>query len=168
MFRLVEETMQHAKGFNDTIAVQSTTVYALGGIGKMKDAIDRGLDVLKQLGVEFPASLRLSDVGRGLRKMNKLLKGHSSESLLRLPPVNEPLTVAAMHMLNLLFAYAFLSKVDLAPFIAFKMVEITLKSGMCAVSCFGFGLYGAFLCGVGNDIDEGYVRMFFTLNSQRV
>ena len=79
------------------------------------------------------------------------------ESLLRLPVLQEPTTVAVMHMLNLLIVYAFFSKIELAPFLGFKMIEIIMAKGVCAVSCVGFGVYAMVLCGIGNDIEEGYV-----------
>ena len=163
VFQLVETILDKAQNFNDKLSAQATNVYALGSSGKMQEAIDRGLNVLQKLGVEFPAKLTLQDVDRGLAKTTKLLRGKSNESLLRLPVLQEPSTIAAMHMLNLLFVYAFLSKIELAPFIGFKMIEITLAKGVCAVSCVGFGVYAMVLSGIGNDIDEGYVSTLWLL-----
>ncbi|KAL7570248.1 hypothetical protein ACA910_020671 [Epithemia clementina (nom. ined.)] len=156
VFSLVNKVFENTKAFTDTLQARATNVYALGGSGRMEEALESGLSVLKQLGVKFPEKLRLSDVGNGLRKTVKLLKGRSMESLLRLPILNDSKTVAVMHMLNLLFVYAFFSKMELAPFLGFKMVEITVNNGICAVSCVGFGIYAMLLCGAGNDIDEAY------------
>ena len=36
------------------------------------------------------------------------------------------------------------------------MVKLTLEYGLCDVSSVGFVTYGMLLCGVGNDIEEGY------------
>ncbi|KAL7569041.1 hypothetical protein ACA910_021320 [Epithemia clementina (nom. ined.)] len=156
VFRFVHEIFEHAKSFHDTLHAQGTHVYALGGSGRMKEAIECDLKVLKRLGVEFPAQVHIRDVEKGLKKTKKLLKGRSMESLLRLPPLNDPTTIAAMHMLNLLLLYAFLSRMELAPHVGFKMVEITVERGVCPASCIGFSIYAMVLCSLGNEIEEGY------------
>ena len=156
-FKLVHEIFSNAKGFKDTIAAQATNIYVLGGSDRKEDAIKCGLKVLGCLGVTLPAKVKLRDIAKGIRRTQKLLKGRSTDSLLRLPVLQDADTIAAMHMLNLLFVYAFLSKMELAPFIGFKMVEITVEQGLCAVSCVGFALYAMVLSSMGNEIDEGYV-----------
>lgn len=155
-FNLVNQIFECAKTFHDTLPAEATHVYALGGSGRVQEAIDCGLCVLKQLGVQFPAKLSMINAGLALRKTTQLLKGRSMESLLRLPILNDAPTISAMHMLNLLMLYTIIEKKELAPFIGFKMVEITIKRGLCAVSSLGFCVYAMILCGIGN-IDQGYV-----------
>ena len=162
-FKLVHETFSNAKCFKDTLPAQATNIYALAGSDRRKEAIECGFKVLGCLGVTLPRKVKLRDVAKGIRRTEKLLKARSADSLLRLPALQDTETIAAMHMLNLLFAYSFLSQMELAPFIGFKMVEITVERGLCAVSCIGFVIYAMVLSSMGNQIDEGFVSILSDL-----
>jgi len=156
VFRLVEETLKQATNFQDTLAAQSTKVYALGGSGKMAEAVDLGLAVLGQLGVEFPSSPGLRHVEAGLKRTRKLLRIRSDESILRLQPLIDPTATASMQMLNLTFFYALMTRAELAPLIGWKIIEITLNRGLCGASCIGFSIHAMIECGLGGNIDEGF------------
>lgn len=60
-----------------------------------------------------------------------------------------------MQMLNLLFTYTFLGRADFLPFVVFRMIRLTIRYGVSAISAHGFSGYGVLLCGSG-DIEAGY------------
>jgi len=143
---LVTEILKNAKNTKDTYRAQATRVYALGSKGRPAEALQIGLQVLKGLGISFPDNPTRKDVLGEMKKLKKLLKGNSSEWLLRLPDMEDPNKLAAMQLLNLIFIYAFHTKLELAPLIGFKMVKLTVDHGLNAVSCIGFVIYAICLC----------------------
>ena len=61
-----------------------------------------------------------------------------------------------MQFLNHLLYLAYVAKPALAPIISFRMVEISIKYGVCSITPYAFGLYGAFLVSATSDNEGGY------------
>jgi predicted ATPase len=145
---LVEEVLQNARIVQDTYRAQSTRIYALGGGNRMLEAISAGVDVLRTLGVTFPANPTRLYIWAQLKSLERTLKRkYSLESIMRLRVMVDPRALAAAQILNLIFLYATSVKLELAPLIGFKLVRLTLKYGLCPVSCMGFVTLAMSLCG---------------------
>jgi predicted ATPase len=135
---LVEEVLRNARIVEDTYRAQSTRIYALGGGNRMLDAISVGVDLLGTLGVSFPANPTRLHVWMQLKSLKRTLeRRYSFESIMRLRVMVDPRALAAAQILNLIFLYATSVKMELAPLIGFRLVRLTLKYGLCPVSCMG-------------------------------
>jgi predicted ATPase len=66
---------------------------------------------------------------------------------------------ATMQFLNHLLYMVYVSKPSMAPIIAFRMVEISIEHGVCNITPFAFGVYGAFLVSTAVSDNEGGYRM---------
>lgn len=64
-----------------------------------------------------------------------------------------------MQFLNHLLYQVYASKPAMAPIIAFRMVEISIEHGVCNITPFAFGVYGAFLVSTAVSDNEGGYRM---------
>ena len=53
---LVAAITENARNFEDTLRAQRTTVFALGNSGNLREAMDRGLQVLNALDVRLPSN----------------------------------------------------------------------------------------------------------------
>lgn len=60
--------------------------------------------------------------------------------------------VAAMQMLNLLFLNAYVAHSNLYLFMALRMVRLSLRYGLCAVSSFGMAMCAMMVGGASNDV----------------
>ena len=69
----------------------------------------------------------------------------TDECILRLPTMSNPEKLAAIHVFSIILTYAFLLKQDLLPFIAERVILLTLDNGISSMSGIGFALYGALL-----------------------
>jgi predicted ATPase len=170
---------QNARNFDDTLRAQTTSVNALGSSGRLYEAMDRGRDILKALNVYLPRRASLFQTGVAYLLLRRKLKGKTNERIIRLPAMDDQQKIAAMQMLNIVFLYAALVDPESAPFVAIKMVEMTLAYGLSTVSCVGFSVFAVLVCGYvcsvqlnaqnsthsslfifmvsfGGDIDEGF------------
>ena len=85
-----------------------------------------------------------------------MLRRKTDESLSRLPPMTNPSKVAAMQILNVILLNCHTARPDLLPLINLRLVQLTLKYGLSALSSVAFSSYGMILCGVMNDFEGGY------------
>eukprot|EP00934_Nitzschia_sp_Nitz4_P004331 Nitzschia sp. Nitz4//scaffold11_size288233//98799//101975//NITZ4_000759-RA/size288233-processed-gene-0.154-mRNA-1//1//CDS//3329534029//4321//frame0 len=154
--KLAAEIFQNTRWFPDTLRAHSIHVYSLGSRGHMLKAIERGLEVLSHLGEKFPTKQSPNTIAVAVKRTKWLLRGKSSEALLRMPLMDNPEKIAAMQMMNIIFLYAYIAVPTLAPLVATRMVKLTLEYGLCDVSSVGFVTFAMLLCGSGADMDEGF------------
>lgn len=143
----VGEVLMHAACFDDTLRAHAAKVYTLGSSGFGQEAIAYGLKVLLDLDESFPVRPNLLRIFIELQRIRRRLRARTSESLLRLPLMENGRKLAAMQILNQVFLYTFLHQQELAPLIGFRMVSLSLDFGLSATSCLGFVALGAILCG---------------------
>jgi predicted ATPase len=147
VFRSLEETFKHARSFEDTLRGQATKVYALGSSGRMKEAVTTGLDVLRELGETFPSKPSSLRIRFEIMRVKRRLKDKTNESLLRLPLIDDSEKLAAMQILNMTFFNAFSTYEKVAPLLVLRMITLTLDYGLSSISCMGFVVFAALLCG---------------------
>jgi predicted ATPase len=152
---LVAEVLRGGRTFEDKLQANLTKVYALGSMNRTPEAIVLGLDLLSQLGERFPTDPRKYHVLYAIIKTRYLLHGKSDEVILRLPTMTKSRAVSAMQIMNVLFASAFFHKPILAPLLAIRMVQLSLKHGLCAASSVAFSVYGMLLVSKKSRVHEG-------------
>jgi predicted ATPase len=156
MEQLLEKVFLHARNAMDKIQAYATKIYALGVGDRAVEAIDTGILVLKGLGENFPSRYAKVHMKNEIRTVKKLLKGKSDEQLLRLPIVENKEKLAAMSILQLLYLNALVARPDFAPFVALKVLKLTLQYGLSVFASTAFSTYGMLLVGVLGEIDDAF------------
>jgi predicted ATPase len=145
VFGLVASVISNAQVFGDSLRARATMVHALGGSGRHADAMKQAFEVLDKLGEPLPKPSHLRAAVEFM-SLKRRLKAKSTESILRLPHMQNTAILAAMHMLNLVILYGYIGHQALVPLVGFRMVRLTLDHGLCTMSCVGFILVAGLLC----------------------
>ncbi|PJZ79586.1 protein kinase domain-containing protein [Leptospira meyeri] len=139
---------------------------------KMKEVLETLKQALKLVGVRLPKKANSLSPLPELIKFKFKLGNRSIESLEHLPISNDPKYLAIMRLLNACIAPSFLAEPDLFPVIVLKLVNHTLRFGLCEISAFGFCAMGVIQgSGLGN-YDDGFkfgqlgVRLLDTLDAK--
>jgi predicted ATPase len=174
MQRLAEIVQNCAKTLLDSVKVYEVQIQAYMGQNKLLEALNTGLKILKQLGIEFPNSPNPSDIGQALGETAAILSGTRTEELIDLPEMTDPHRLAAIRILSRIFAVCYCGMPSLAPLTVCKQVDLSVQYGNAAVSPFAYALYGLLLCGIVGDIDRGYefgqlaLRLVSKLNAKEI
>ena len=151
---LVDEVLHNARNHHDKLQAYTTKIIALGTRQKLQEAIDTGFHVLRLLGEPAPKKACLRKTVREVLKTKWMLRRMTVSKILNLPPITNPDKIAAMRILDLLFLYVFFGKPEYVPFVACRLVQLTLKYGLSVVSSSGFSLYALHLTsGLGTKAD---------------
>ena len=142
---VVGEVLRNTRCFDDSLGVRATKVYSLGSTGKTKEAIELGLETLRELGVNIPISPSSFDMQRS-NWMSRRVRRASDADILCLPFMNDKHKIAAMQFMNLLMFNAWKFNPKLMSLIIQKMVLLTMDGGLTSASAPAFGWYGALLC----------------------
>ena len=109
-------------------------------------------ETLSQLGEEMPKSLQRCQISEMIEATSKKFESISDSDLLEMKDMDERLGIS-MHFYSILSIVAFFGKREMLPFVACRMTQLTLESGLCKYSIIGFVLYAMVLCNVKKDID---------------
>jgi hypothetical protein len=102
-------------------------------------------ETLTQLGEEIPKSLKGWQIVKTVKASSKMLKDISESGLLQMKEMDERLSIS-MKFYNILAKASFFGKREMVPFIACRMAQLTMDSGLCKHSIIGFVLYAMVLC----------------------
>ncbi|AKG24625.1 trifunctional serine/threonine-protein kinase/ATP-binding protein/sensor histidine kinase [Calothrix sp. 336/3] len=151
-----ELVLKQANSLLDCIKVYETRIMALRSQGEFLQVVEIGLQVLKQLGVEFPPHPTPADIGAAYERSRQSWQGREPLSLLELPTMEDPQMLAAMQILTKLVPSAYIASPFLVPLLIFKQVELSIQYGNSQISIFSYADYSLILCGIMGDISTGY------------
>jgi predicted ATPase/class 3 adenylate cyclase len=169
---LYKTVIDNAKNILEKVKPYEIRILAYKAENKLLEAIRTGLEVLRQLGEDFPDKPNLAHVGKDLTLTMLRLRGKSNDYLMNLPVMTDPIKIAAMRIIADITSSVYWAMPALLPLIVFRMVKMSLRYGNNAVSCFAYGSYGVILCGVlgmmkrGNDFGQLALGLLDKLNAK--
>ncbi|AFZ17084.1 hybrid sensor histidine kinase/response regulator [Allocoleopsis franciscana] len=174
MQRLAQIVQNCAKTLLDTVKVYEVQIQAYMGQNKLLEALNTGLLVLKQLGIEFPNSPNPSDIGQALGETATILSTTRIKDLIDLPEMTNPQQLAVIRILSSIFSACYSTVSSLVPLTVCKQVNLSVQYGNAAVSPFAYAVYSLLLCGAIGDIERGYefgqlaLRLVSKLNAKEI
>ena len=154
---VIGEVIANARCFRDQLRAYTTKVYSLGTQNEPQRAIATGLEVLDQLGQSIPANVTVCRMIWEFLKTRRMLHGKSEDQILSLPLMEDTDLLSAMRMMSIIYLHAFDCRPPMAPFIACRIIQLSLRHGMSGISSLGLSVYGMFLSGMFLKFDEAYV-----------
>ena len=132
--RLHDEILMNARKFEHTLTSYTTHINSLGTRGANETAIKEGIDVLKKLGLAVSRRAPFAQTLFSVVRIRAILKVKKDDEILNLPRVSDAKIQAALNILHVMFCYLFLSGSDLSPLIAMRIINLTFRHGLSAMS----------------------------------
>ncbi len=161
---LVEIVLQQAKQLLDKVKVYEVKLQAYGAQNKATEAVKIALDALNLFGLDFPENPNQSDVQLEMAVTSANLENISIKDLIDLPEMTEAKILAVMRLLSSTTVFIYQSSPNMFLLIVLKQINLSLKYGNTALSAFAYVAYGLILCGVEEDIENGYEFGKLSLN----
>lgn len=130
---LVNAVIYHAKSFDDSLVARFTRLYSLGSRGSYSQGMVESLDMMRCLGEKMPLKPGILHIVFGLVRSNRLLRGKTDDHILNLPAMRNNKKQVVMRLLIFSTIFAFHASREHLPLIAFRLVEITVRDGVCGM-----------------------------------
>jgi PAS domain S-box-containing protein len=124
--------------------------------GEIPQAIDSALTSLRLSGIDLPAHPTFEQVQAEYETVWQTLGGRPIESLIDLPMMTSPEVQAAMQVLSVLAPPASSTDFRLFCMLACRMVNVSIRHGICGASAHGWSLLAAILGRVFHRYGDGY------------
>jgi len=154
--QLIGELLQRGASNIDQAAAYRLKVQLHIVKGEYPQAVDDALTCLHLLGIDLPAHPTREQVQAEYDTVWQNLNGRPIESLIDLPLLTDPEVQAAMQVLATLSSPAFSTDFQLFCLHLCRMVNVTLRHGICGASAPGCGFFGFILGSVFHRHSEGY------------
>ncbi|MEM9935185.1 MAG: AAA family ATPase [Bacteroidota bacterium] len=150
--KLIEQTVT----IPDKIPAYEIKILSLISREKLGEAVETGLKILKQLGVDLPTKLSRFRLNNETRKIKFKLRGKTASHFLSLPEMSDDKMMAAMRMMALLTTPIQIIRPELTPFMIYRQIDIMLKEGISSYSPGALIGYGIFLTIYQKDPVKGF------------
>ena len=147
MDRYYIETLKHANNILEVIKPHETKISAHKAENNLLEAIQIGLNVLAQLGEQFPKNPNTGNVLFDYLKTNFFLYNKDKAYFENLPKMENPYKIAAVRMIADIMPSVYWATPKLVPILVLRMLRLSLKYGNDTVSPFAYASYGVIECG---------------------
>ena len=141
--------IKNAQTSIEQIKVYDVKIRALTSQSQPQQAIATGLEILQDLGVQFPQHPSPSDIQQAVQEIASLLEGEgdrSIESLFDLPLMTDPINSAKMQILVSIFAPCYQIASAFFPLVVALQVNLSIQYGNSISSAFSYACYAFILC----------------------
>jgi PAS domain S-box-containing protein len=152
---LVQVVLDRAQTPLDRVKTYQTIIQFHTLQKQYQQAIDRGLEILRQLGIKLVVKPHKLLLLGSLVKTKMSLWGKSDRELLDLPETFDPTQIAPLHILALLVTPAFFVSKELLVMLATTGIQLTLRYGNTPWSGSFYGTYSVVLSGL-EDLKQSY------------
>jgi predicted ATPase len=142
LVQVVLDRVQHPL---DRVKTYETIVQCHSLQKQYQQAIDRGAEILRQLGVKLALQTNKLILIQELTKTQIALRGKSTEQLLALPEISNPAQTSPLRILDLLLMPAFFSSRELMVVLATTGIRLTLRDGNTPWAASFYGTYAIVL-----------------------
>lgn len=153
---LIEEVLANAVSLSDKLPVYVTRIYLLSSLSEFKECLEVAFDTLRQLGQHFPQKVSFFHIAVESVKTRRMLSQVHMDDIVELPLVQDRECLAAMTILNMIFATCFYyppyNKHGIL--VSYRMVQMTIKEGICEVSSVAFAIYSIYLASSLDRLEE--------------
>ena len=156
MEKLADAVLNHARTIEDRVHIYEVKLHAYIAQARYEEVIRAGLPVLKMLGAPIPSRPNLFHILVDVVRTRMKLSGKRLEVVNSLPPMTDPLKLAAMRIMFLLGTAAYFVRPNMAALTALRPLLLSLKHGVSPVTASSYVDYGIILCGKLGAIKEGY------------
>jgi len=144
---------KNAKTIEDKIEIVQIQIYSLIAQNKMQEALDLGLDIIKQFGIMLPSE---DDLFVYYPELLSLYKGKSIGDFIHLPKLEDKNALHIVDILNSIMSPAYLASPVTYPKICYAAVKLCLEKGICAASANVFSVHALLLCGFFDKFKQGH------------
>ncbi len=154
--QLFNSITQYAKNPVDMASAYESKIHSYMTQGKLQETLDVSLEILRHLGLHLPNHPTDEDIQSALTMLEASYANTSIDSLVNLPSMSDPTTLAIMRVAAKSTAAAYIGRPKLFLLLILQQVNLSIRHGNTTESSYMYACYGLIACGVHNNLDTGY------------
>lgn len=124
--------------------------------GRMREAVDLGIDTLKDLGLEIPKSADEQRIGLAFSKVAEAMEGRTISGLRNNAEMSDWKKIAAVRIVMFSGSAAYFAAQDVYPVLVCEQTYLSITYGNSPYASDAYTTYGLLLAAILGDIESGY------------
>lgn len=153
---LASAVINRARSLLDQAPIYNFRIKAYNGAGRMRDALNTGLELLRRLGLKLPARAGQLSIGIAYLRLQGALRTRRIESLPDMPLIQDAEADAAIRTCMRTAVTAYITSPGHLPLLTFEAVRLSLKHGNSLVSPHAYAACGLILSAAFGKLERGY------------
>jgi len=166
----IEPVLAHGRNIRDKAPASYVCIVALIGQAKMHEALNMAMSVMEQLGEMFPVDPTEAEVKTAFNATKAFIQSASDSDVVTLPATKDATKVAVMRFALIATKCAYALSPQLFALVSFRMVKITLMSGLTPESSYAFAAFAIVCANLGavrgGDVERYCARVAMTLSKK--
>lgn len=151
----VQKITEQAQSLKDIVKANEIRVQGYISQNRLREALAKGLELLKQFRITFPKNPMLVHAVLALLRTKLVIGFRKPADLVHLPMMEQRRDLEVMSVLFEVVPSAYWVNANLMLMIVFKSMRMSLLKGNCGISYYSYTSYGAVLCELG-ELKSGY------------
>ncbi len=147
--------IENVKTLEEKIDVFEINILSNGARGKVVEAVEQSINILKQFGIDIPINPSPEDIQLELAATYQKLEAFSLQQLVNLPTMEDWQAIAATKILVRTIVFASHVRTDIFILLIIQAIHLTLHQGNHSFSAFIYAAFGVLACGLMNMIPGG-------------
>ncbi len=148
--------INRARSLLDQAPIYHFRIKAYNGAGRLRDALNTGLELLRRLGLKLPDRAGRFSVGLAYLRLRGALSKRRLEALPDMPLIQDAHADAAIRTCMRTAVTAYIASPGHLPLLTFEAVRLSLKHGNSLISPHAYAACGLILSAVFGKLDHGY------------
>ncbi|MCU0541228.1 MAG: trifunctional serine/threonine-protein kinase/ATP-binding protein/sensor histidine kinase [Oscillatoriaceae cyanobacterium Prado104] len=153
MEQYIETVIDRARSLLEQVNVYQTKIQARSSQNQPTEAVAIGIQILQQLGVNFPESPAPDSIQQSIQEINELIGDRDIEEFACLPAMKDANSIAAVEIASSILSAAYVSGSPLYSLLVSLSVKLSLQHGNIAVSAYSYACYSYIVCNFLPDVD---------------
>ncbi len=155
METFIETVIEKAHSLIDKINVYRIKILANVSRNKMTEAVAIALQILQQLGVNFPKSPIREDIQQAMVEITELVGNREITDLVNLQTITDKEKIAIIQIANSIAPAAYISGSPLFPLLVCLPVKLSIQYGNIPASASAYVCYGIIACNILENVNVG-------------
>ncbi|EPX64688.1 Serine/threonine protein kinase PrkC, regulator of stationary phase [Cystobacter fuscus DSM 2262] len=151
-----DQVLEYARSPLDLVKVYEVKIRACTVQNQLQEAVRTARRIFALLGIMFPEQPTPEHVRIEITKLRTAMGQRRIEELIELPPMTDPVMLAATRIFAIIFSAAYIGDRLLFPLLVLRQIQIAVKYGNTGAVAYGYGTYGMVLLGMRGDIESAY------------
>lgn len=156
MNHLIDQVISQVDNWLDKVDIYRINIQANVSQNKLSEAIAIGKELLKNLGVNYPANPTENDIEQVIAEVLELIGDRDIDDLVNLPLMTDINKIAILQIANSMIPVAYICQPRLFPLLISLAVKLSIQYGNTSGSAFSYACYGVICCNLVQDIDRGF------------
>jgi len=139
---MIDKVLHHSKSLLDHVKVHEVKIQAQMAQRNQIQALETGVKFLEVLGIQVPDFPQYEDLQTEIALINQLMVGKAIADLANLPLMTDAKQLGKVSILANLISPSYQAKPSLFPWVACKLVQLSIQYGNTSQSAFTYASYG--------------------------